>query len=277
MIGITGATGGVGSRTARHLLAAGRDDVVALARRPEAVPAAPGLTARRADYDDPASLTDAMHGLDALVLVSSDGLSETMERHHRNVIAAAVEAGIGYVAYTSILDIAADSHFYYSPGHRATEALLAESGVPHCNARTSVFADFFTETWLDAARAGGELALPLGEGVMSLVARDDVARGLAAVVLARVEGVVDLTGPAALTGEQIAAAASETGAPVRFTPIEDGDYRATLADEGEPAWLIEAYASMFTSVRHARFATAPGDIERLTGKPPMDFAAYLRG
>lgn len=277
MIGITGATGGVGSRAVRHLLATGREDVVALARRPEAVPAAPGLRTRRADYDDPASLAEALYGLDELVLVSSDGLSETMERHHRNVIAAAADAGVGYIAYTSILDVTADSQFYYSPGHQATEALLAESGIAHCNARTSVFADFFTETWLDAARASGELALPLGEGAVSLVAREDVARGLAAAALARIEGTVDLTGPEALTGERIAASASATGAPVRFAPVEDEAYRATLAEEGEPAWLIEAYASMFTSVRDARFATAPGDIERLSGKPPMDFEAYLRG
>jgi NAD(P)H dehydrogenase (quinone) len=277
MIGITGATGGVGSRAVRHLLAAGRDDLVALARRPEAVPAAPGLTARRADYDDPASLAEATRGLDALVLVSSDGLSETMERHHRNVIAAATDAGVGYIAYSSILDIAADSRFYYSPGHRATEALLAESGIAHCNARTSVFADFFTETWLEAARESGELALPLGEGAVSLVARDDVARGLAAAVLARTEGVVDLTGPEALTGEQIAAVASAAGTPVRFAPIEDEEYRARLAAEGEPDWLIEAYASMFGSVRDGRFATAPGDVERLTGKPSTGFDAHLRG
>jgi NAD(P)H dehydrogenase (quinone) len=276
MIGITGATGGVGSRVVRHLLAAGRGDLAALARRPEAVPAAPGLTARRADYDDPASLAAAVRGLDTLVLVSSDGLSEAMERHHRNVIAAAADAGVRHIAYSSILDIAPDSRFYYSPGHQATEALLAASGIAHCAARTSVFADFFTETWLDAARGSGELALPLGDGAMSLVARDDVARGLAAAALAGTEGVVELTGPEALTGERIADIASAAGPAVRYKPVEDEDYRAGLAAEGEPDWLIEAYASMFRSVREARFATAPGDVERLTGRPPADFGAYLR-
>ncbi|MDA1359036.1 NAD(P)H-binding protein [Glycomyces luteolus] len=273
MIGITGATGGVGSGVIRHLLAAGREDLVALARRPEAV--APGITARRADYDDPESLNEALRGLDTLVMVSSDGTAETMTRHHRNVIAAC-PADV-HIVYTSILDIAPDSRFYYSPGHQETEALLADR--PHCLARTSVFADFFAATWLDDAARTGELALPLGDGApgTSFCTRDDVARALAAAATARTEGVLDLTGPEALTGDQIARAATEAlGRPMRYRAIDDADYRARLAADGEPAWLIEAYASMFRSVREARFAAAPGDIERLTGTPPTSLAAHLR-
>ncbi|MQM25993.1 NAD(P)H-binding protein [Glycomyces albidus] len=274
MIGVTGATGGVGSGTVRHLLAAGRDDLVALARRPEAVPPSPGLEARRADYDDPASLEAAMRGLDTLVMVSSDGLAETMERHHRNLIAAAEAAGVGRIVYTGILDADPGSRFYYAPGHRATEALLADR--PHCIARTSVFADFFADTWLDDALRTGELALPLGDAGMSLVARDDVSRTLAAAVLAGTEGVIEVTGPEDATGERIAAAAAAAaGTPLRYTPIGDADYRARLEAAGEPDWLVEAYASMFTAVREGRFASAPGDVERLTGTPPADFGEYL--
>jgi NAD(P)H dehydrogenase (quinone) len=268
MIGITGATGGVGSATLRHLLTAGRNDLVALARRPEAVP--PGPQARRADYDDPASLAAAMRGLDTLVMVSGDGRAETMERHHRNVIDAAVATGVGRVVYTSILDIEPGTRFYYAPGHQATEAMLAASGLPHCLARTSVFADFFADTWLPDGTT--ELALPLGEGAMSLVTRDDVGRALAACAVSGAEGALRLTGPQALTGDQIANA---PGKPLRYRAITDEDYRARLAAEGEPAWLIEAYASMFGAVREGRFATAPGDIEALTGTPPAPFAAYL--
>jgi NAD(P)H dehydrogenase (quinone) len=271
MIGITGATGGVGSGVIRHLLAASRDDITALARRPEAVPA--GVAARRADYDDQTSLAEALRGLDTLVMVSSDGTAATMARHHRNLIAACGPEV--HIVYTSILDIEPDSRFYYAPGHQETEALLADR--PHCAARTSVFADFFASTWL--ADATGELALPLGDGGpgMSLVAREDVSRALAAAAIARIEGVVDLTGPDSLTGDEIASRVTESrGNPLRYKPIKDADYRTALASDGEPDWLIEAYASMFRSVREGRFAAAPGDVERLTGTPPMAFEEYLR-
>ncbi len=33
---------------------------------------------------------------------------------------------------------------------------------------------------------------------------------------------------------------------------------------------------MFRSVREGRFAAAPGDVERLTGTPPMPLGDFLR-
>ena len=174
MIGVTGASGGLGSRVVRHLLVrADRSPVVALARRPDAVPGAARLTVRFADYDDPASLRAAFAGLRTLIFISSDGVAETMRRHHEHVVAAAIAAGLEHVLYTSILDVAPDSSFYYSAVHRETEGLLAESGLGHCLARTSIFADYFLSTWIAAALDEGTLALPAGAGRMSLVSRDD--------------------------------------------------------------------------------------------------------
>jgi uncharacterized protein YbjT (DUF2867 family) len=190
-IGVTGATGGVGSRVLRRLLARPElEPVVALARRPDAVPRAPGLTVRHADYDDPASLRAALAGLGSLVFVSSDGQVEPMRRHHRHVVAAAMEAGVEHVVYTSIIDVAPDSRFYYSAPHRETEALLAGSGI----------------------------ALPAG---------------------------------------------------LRYVPLEEPDYRERLAAEGAPEWLVEAYSSMFASVREGRF-------ERVAAGPPQPFREFFR-
>ena len=86
-------------------------------------------TARFADYDDPASLRAAFSGIRTLVFISSDGLIEPMRRHHENVVAAAVDAGVDHIVYTSIIDASPDSRFYYAAVHRDTEALLAESGL----------------------------------------------------------------------------------------------------------------------------------------------------
>src|SRR5688572_27710931 len=157
-IGVTGASGAVGSRVVRHLLArADPPTVVALARRPHAVPEVAHLTARRADYDDPPSLRDAFTDIRTLVFISSDGVAESMRRHHEHVIAAAIDAGVDHIVYTSIVDVSPDSRFYYAAVHRETEALLAESGLSHCLARTSIFADFFVSTWIAPALDEGTL------------------------------------------------------------------------------------------------------------------------
>jgi NAD(P)H dehydrogenase (quinone) len=275
VIGVTGATGGVGSRVVRDLL--GRTEVVALARRPDTVGEAPGLTSRLADYDDPASLRTAFTGLGTLVFVSSDGVEETMRRHHEHVVAAAAGAGIEHVVYTSIVDVSPDSGFYYAPVHRETEALLAQSGLEHCLARTSIFTDYFVSTWLAPALVEGVLEVPAGDGRMSLVTRDDTARALAAAALSSQEGIVDLTGPQALTGAEICELTEvATGRPLRYVPLEKDVYRQRLADEGAPAWLIEAFTSLFAAVEAGRFAGTSEDGPRLTGRPQEPYADFIR-
>jgi NAD(P)H dehydrogenase (quinone) len=215
-------------------------------------------------------------GVDTLVFISSDGVAEPIARHHEHVVAASIEAGVRRVVYTSIIDDQPDSRFYYAPGHRATEARLAASGLRHLIARTSIFADFFADTWLAPALRDGELALSDGGGGMSLVTCDDVAAALAAAALGDRDGVIRLTGPDALTAAQAAEiAGAAAGRPLAYVPLDDAGYRRRLATDRTPDWLIEAYASMFTSVREGRFAAVSPDVEVLTGHPAGSFAAFM--
>jgi NAD(P)H dehydrogenase (quinone) len=278
VIGVTGASGGVGSRVVRHLLArADTPPIVALARRPDAVPGAAHLTVRRADYDDPPSLRDAFTDVGTLVFISGDGVAESMRRQHEHVIAAAIDSDIDHVVYTSIVDVAPDSRFYYAAVHRETEALLAESGLRHCLARTSIFADYFVSTWIAPALDESTLALPAGAGRMSLVSRDDAARALAVAAVSRREGIVDLTGPEALTAGEISQITEAvTGRRLRYQPLEEGAYRQRLAGDRAPDWLIEAFSSFFASVREGRFELVSPDVPRLTGKPQQPYAELIR-
>jgi NAD(P)H dehydrogenase (quinone) len=262
----------------RHLLArADPPPVVALARRPDAVPEAAHLTVRGADYDDPTSLRNAFADVRTLVFISSDGVAESMRRHHQHVIAAAIDAGVDHVVYTSIVDVSPDSGFYYAAVHRETEGILTESGLSHCLARTSIFADFFVSTWLAPALHEGTLALPAGAGRMSLLSRDDAARALAVAAVSRCEGIVELTGPAALTAREISRITeAETGRRLRYLALEEGAYRHRLARDQAPGWLIDAFASMFAAVEEGRFEVVSADVPRLTGEPQQPYADFIR-
>ena len=268
----------MGSGVVRHLLARpDRPPVAAIARRPEAVPGAARPKARRADYEDPPSLRAAFTGIETLVFVSSDGVPEVMRRHHEHVVEAAVGAGVARVVYTSILDIAPDSGFSYSQVHRETEARLAASDMRTCFARTSIFDDFLVETWIVPALETGILSLPAGEGGMSLITREDTARALAEAASSTLDGVLELTGPSALTADDVARITqAETGRSLRSQDLDDDAYRRRLVDDGEQGWVIEAYVSMFASVREDRFATVSDDVAQLTGRAPEPFGAFVR-
>jgi NAD(P)H dehydrogenase (quinone) len=277
-IGVTGASGGLGSRVVRHLLArADRPPVVALARRPHAVPSVEHLGVRRADFEDPASLRDAFIDIRTLVFISSDGVAESVRRHHDHVIAAAIDAGVDHVVYTSAIDVSPESGFYYAAVHRETEARRAASGLRHCLARTSIFADFFVSTWIAPALKEGTLAVSAGTGRMSLLSRDDAARSLAVAAISRCEGILELTGPAALTAGEISQITEAvTGRRLRYVALEEEAYRQRLADDQAPNWLVEVFASMFSSVRQGRFEAVSADGPRLTGEPPQPYAEFIR-
>lgn len=263
----------------RQLL--GRADpspVVALTRRPDALPASEHLTARYAHYEDYASLRNALTDVHTLVFISSDGVAEPMRRHHEHVVAAAVEAGVDHVVYTSIVDVLPDSRFYYAAVHRDTEQLLAESGLDRCLARTSIFADFFVSTWIEPALAGGTLALPAGDGRMSLLSRDDAARALAVAAVSRCEGIIQLTGPAALTADEISRVTEDvTGRRLPYVVLDEEAYRQRLARDEAPDWLIEAFTSMFASVREGRYDVVSADGPTLTGEPQQPYAEFIAG
>jgi NAD(P)H dehydrogenase (quinone) len=78
-----------------------------------------GVEVRAADYSRPETLASALAGVDRLLLVSS---SENGKRkaQHRNVIDAARDAGVGLIAYTSILR-ADTSPLFLAEEHRDTE------------------------------------------------------------------------------------------------------------------------------------------------------------
>jgi NAD(P)H dehydrogenase (quinone) len=100
-IGVSGASGHLGSATVAELLQrAGGHEVVAISRTPRTI-AAPG-DGRFGDYNRPESLAEAYVGLDRLLIISTaDG--EPGKRGAQNVAAidAAVRAGVKHIVFMS--------------------------------------------------------------------------------------------------------------------------------------------------------------------------------
>lgn len=65
-IAVLGASGRAGSEIVKELVARGHE-VIAIARKPEAIPALPGVTAKAGDAADPAALARLIRGADAVI------------------------------------------------------------------------------------------------------------------------------------------------------------------------------------------------------------------
>jgi NAD(P)H dehydrogenase (quinone) len=278
---VTGASGHLGRRTVLALLDRGVPgaEIVATARDLDAVAdlADLGVQVRRADYDDPASLDAAFDGVDRALLVSSNAMGARVAQH-RNVIEAAVRAGVGLLAYTSILR-ADTSGLALAAEHVATEDLLKQSGLAVALLRNGWYLENYTEN-AGPALATGQVIGSAGTGRVSAATRQDYAEA-AAVVLAGGEhagAVYELAGDEAFTmAEYAAALAAATGREIGYTDLPAADYAGALTSAGLPAAYAEVLADSDLGVSRGELEDQSGDLARLIGRPTTRLADALAG
>ena len=270
--GVTGATGNLGGRVARRLAEAGlaqRLLVRDVARAPEL------SEARPITYADTPAVRESLAGLKTLFMVSGTE-SPTRVDEHRAFVDAAIASGVEHIVYVSFFGAAPDATFTHARDHWHTEQHLRSSGVAFTFLRDNLYADFLP----GMAGDDGVMRGPAGEGRVAAVAQDDIAEVAVAVLRdpARHAGRTwDLTGPEALTLEEVAATITEvSGRPVRFENETLAQARASRAGYGAPQWLVEAWISTYTAIAAGELATVSTVVEDITGHPAMSLAELLR-
>ncbi|MGV9709140.1 SDR family oxidoreductase [Gordonia sp. NPDC003424] len=277
---VTGATGGLGGSAVRALIERGvaPTDVVAIVRNPEKAQdlRSAGVQIRVADYGDRAGLAEALAGVDKLLLVSSPTVGQRIDQH-TNVIEAARTAGVGLIAYTSLLR-ADSSPLTLATEHVATEKLLADSGIPFLLLRNG----WYTENYLAAAPAaidGGVLYGAARDGRTAPAARADYAEAAAVALISGTPGAVfELAGSEHLTYDDLAALLTEvSGKPVRYQDLPEADYAAALTQAGIPAPMAGVLANSDAGVAVGALDATSTDLVDLLGRPAIPVIEVLRG
>jgi uncharacterized protein YbjT (DUF2867 family) len=268
MIAITGANGRLGRAIVEQLLTRVPAETIAVSvRDPQDAGALAerGVDVRHGDFDEPATLRDAFAGAEQVLIVSANAVGEVALRRHRAAIDAAREAGAARILYTSHMGANPDSAFAPMVSHAASEALLAESGVPYTALRNGFYAS--TVPMLAAqARQTGTLAAP-ADGPVSWTTHADLAEA-AAVVLTepgRFEGPTPpLTAPAAFDLADVAELLS-----VQRVVVSDDEHRAALLDNGVPPERADILVGMFQASRRGEFAAVDPTLGQLLGRTPQ--------
>jgi NAD(P)H dehydrogenase (quinone) len=266
---VTGASGKLGRLVLDELLRqTDAADVVALARDPATLQEYDqrGVQVRQADYDDPASLKAALRGVDRLLLISGNAVGER-ERQHGNVIDAAKDAGVSYIAYTSILK-GDKSRLALAPEHVATEKLLAGSGLNYDLLRNGWYSENYTGGLAHSVESG-KIFGAVGQGRLSTASRQDLAAGAAGALL-RSEGgqTYELAGDSASTMDEFAAEVSrQAGKPVEYVDQNEADYAKVLEGAGLPPPVASMLASTSALSGHGELYDESQDLSRLSGRP----------
>jgi NAD(P)H dehydrogenase (quinone) len=277
---VTGATGHLGRLVVENLLDRGvpADQVVAIGRRTEALAdlAERGVQVRRADFDDRASLDEALRGADSVLLVSGSELGRRVPQHSR-LIDAAKAAGVGHLLYTSAPH-ADTTPLVLAPEHKATEELIRASGLPFTILRNG----WYTENYLgdlEQARTTGEVVSSVGAGRVASASRADYAAAAAAVLTGTGHdgAVYELSGDTAWDYADLAAAISQViGRDVVYRPVTPAERRAGLLAAGLDEGTAQFVVALEGNTRAGLLAETTGELARLIGRPTTPLVDGLR-
>ncbi|EYC50873.1 quinone oxidoreductase [Hylemonella gracilis str. Niagara R] len=279
MIAVTGASGQLGRLVVEGLLASQpASSIVALVRDPSkaAAWAARGVQVRQADYTQPAALTQALKGVDKLLLISSSEVGQRTAQH-RNVIDAARQAGVKLVAYTSILR-ADSSPLGLAREHRETEALLRASGLPHVLLRNGWYTENYTAS-APAAVQHGAVQGSAGTGRYSFAARADYAAAAVAVLTQEGQAgrVYELAGDTAYTlADYAAEIARLSGKPVVYQDLPEAEYAKALVQIGLPDFVAAMLAESDVGASKGALFDEGRALSRLIGRPTTPLADSLK-
>ena len=268
-IAVTGATGQLGRLIVGSLLDRGAD-VVAVVRDPAKAVDVLGdrVPVRVASYEDRSALEDAFADVDTLVLVSGSEVGQRIAQH-TNAVEAAKAAGVRHVVYTSAPH-ADSTTLAVAPEHKATEEVIASSGLTWTFLRNNWYHENYTAHVVQTAQSGVLLG-SAHDGRTASASRRDYAEAAAAVATG--EGhenrVYELAGDVAWTMPQLAEALTEvTGRPVEYRDLSTEEHVAALRSAGLDETMAGMLAGMDGEVADGTLAdNSTGDLARLIGRP----------
>ena len=275
MIALTGATGQLGQFVVEALLkTVPAKEIIAIVRNPVKAEALSkqGLIVRQGDYNDQASLTQALAGVEKLLLISSSEVGQRAAQH-RNVINAAKAAGVKFIAYTSLLH-ADTSPLGLHVEHVETEKLLAESGIPFALLRNGWYSENYLAS-APAALAHGVFLGAAGEGKIASATRADYAAAAARVISEEGHAgkVYELAGDSAWTLSELAALLSEaSGKKVVYQNLSEADFAAALKGAGLPDGLAEMLADSDIGASKGGLFDDSQTLSKLIGRPTTSIA-----
>jgi NAD(P)H dehydrogenase (quinone) len=279
-VGITGASGQLGTALVRHALdRTSATNIIAITRNPGKVEpfSQQGIEVRAGDFSQPSALAAAFRDIDRLVIIPTTELQPGVRiQQHKAAIEAAAGSGIQHLIYISTVSPRPDPNNSLFDSHFATEHALIASGADWTILRMSVYTDAFLDAAKRAAASGSYAAVPGAPA--AYVVRDDLAAAAAGILCTpgHVGITYHATGPASLTQPEIAdAIAKASGKPIPFLAITEEQQRAGLEAAGLPPAVVSTILGFQAALRAGAFDLVTGDVARLSGKPAQSPLQFL--
>ncbi|MFP4091004.1 MAG: SDR family oxidoreductase [Cyclobacteriaceae bacterium] len=281
MLLVTAASGKLGSLVVENLkgqLPPGEELVVS-SRHPEQLEdlAKEGIEIREAAYDDKNSMIKAFRGVRKALFISGYAPNEERMKQHRNVIGAAVLAGVKHLCYTSFVNATELSRFMFADVHRHTEDLLQHSGLTYTIVRNAWYADLLLED-IEQTLENSRLEAAAGEGKINSIPRIEIAHALARIMSESGHGntTYELTGPETFSYEQAAEWLSEAfDQSVKYVESNSEKLRKLYGGDSPYGYEANAILSSYEAMKYNEYDFVTDDFEKIMGRKPMSVRDFI--
>jgi NAD(P)H dehydrogenase (quinone) len=281
MILITGATGQLGTAVVNHLLKTISAERIAVLVRDKSKASTlieQGVNIRVGNYDDPASLDNAMQGIEKVLLIAGTDEDNRL-RQHQNVVDAAKKAGVKCIAYTSrnLKDPNTLTN-KLMVGHFQTEDCIKASGLKYVLFRNALYMDtiplFVGEGVFDTG-----INLPTGGGRVSFALRSEMGEAIANALIENGgdNRIYHLTGSESYSfGDVAATLADLSGKKVGYTSTDRLVFEAQMKERGTPETVIQKVVGFLTDIKNGQEAEISPDLENLLCRAPASLQEGLK-
>ncbi|UQA56496.1 SDR family oxidoreductase [Polyangium aurulentum] len=277
---ITGATGATGTEVVKALAARGADVVVGV-RSPEKAKALEGPTVRPVELDHarPETYERAFEGAERVFLLTP--FSGDSVEIGKRMIDSAKAAGARHIVKLSALGAENEPGIQLGRWHREVEKYLEASGVAWTHLRPNSFMQNFIHYFGGSIKPEGKIYLPFGQGKVSWIDTRDIGEVAAAILAgdaaAHAGKAYDLTGPAAIGVDEVAAAIGRAlGKEVTYVDIPEKVALEGLLSYGAPEWMANAMMELHAMNKAGHAAVVNDLVEKIGGKKPFDIDRFAR-
>lgn len=276
---VTGVTGKFGKRalaTLAQLMP--NEQLVGLARNTDkaskSVPT--GVEVRQSDYTNKASLIKALAGVDKLLFVSSlPGGAVSRQEQHQNVIDAAKEAGVKYIAYTSYPQLET-AKSPLSEDHKYTEQAILKTGLQHSFLRNNWYLENELGT-IQAALKGRPFGYIEGKGHVGWATEIDYADAAAKVMtLEQPKSVYEFAGAPLSYADLASIIKSVSNVPFEVHTESADEFKQNLIDRGLNAGVASAITATQVFISNGDLDEQTSDLHDVLGHPQTDLASVIQ-
>jgi uncharacterized protein YbjT (DUF2867 family) len=229
------------------------------------------------DLDDQRTHWPALANAGALALVTP--ADPRQAERELALIEAAEQSGVERILNLSV--IGADLPEPISAFARwqaPVEKALEGGATPYVTLRPNAFMQNLLLQ--KASIQAGQFVEPSESQASSLIDVRDIAAVAVGVSAGGYDNrALDLTGPEALTGSDIAQALSTAmGKPVTFASPPISAFRVALLDRGAPLWRVDALAELYQNIQDGRaphLARTTPNVVRVTGRTPRTLREFV--